>query len=410
MEYPYTGQFMNGSANQIMHKTGTNESVSTRLSFHRAPLDRLPRLKTRLGLRWQDSILNVIDRLPIDSHASRAYRQTLRHLVGPVLWSVKLEVNNDCNLDCRMCYAPKGKDVLPLENIERLLDDIANIGIRLEILGGEPLLRNDLEAIIRYAKEKARLSQVILYTNATLVDRERADTLKRAGLDATLVTFISCNEEEVHAMGGSWHRTVEGIRHLKAAGIEVYTFTAVHAANIHRVREIERFAREALGAHALFYQYIPQEKDDPLVPDSAAWAEVKRWVLYEKCPAHARFVRNFCTLSGSACSGGNFVYTVKVNGTVTPCPFISDIILGNIQQQSIWEIVQNRFRVKKFREFLSLPNECQECNYADVCNGGCKAGNNTLFGRYARKDVRCLGPWREPVQDTNVSDRLPCFF
>ena len=401
---------MNGSKDRTTHKPGTSEQASHRLRFHRTPFDLFPRLKTRLGLRWQGPILNVIDRLPVDSLTSRAYRQTLRRLVGPVLWSIKLEVNNDCNLSCKMCYAPKGNAVFPLEDIKRLLDDIARIGTRLEILGGEPLLREDLEEIIRYAKEKARLPQVILYTNATLADRERAARLRRAGLDAALVTFISCDEKEVHDMGGSWNRTAEGIRHLKDAGIEVYTFTTVHAANTHRVKEIARFAREALGTHALFYQYIPQEKDDPLVPDNDQWAEVKRWVLYEKCPAHARFVRNFCTLSGSACSGGNFVFTVKVDGTVTPCPFISDIVLGKIKEQSIWEIVQNRFRVREFREFLSLPNECQDCSYADVCNGGCKAGNDVLFGRYDHKDIRCLGPWHEPIQATNVSDRLPCFF
>lgn len=380
------------------------------LRFHRTPFDCLPRLKTRLGLRFREPLLKVIDTFPVNSFVSRTYRQTLRHLVGPVVWSVKLEVNNGCNLACKMCYVPKGNDVLPLEDIERLLDDIAGIGTRLEILGGEPLLREDLAEIIRYAKEKARLPQVILYTNATLADREWATALRHAGLDAALVTFISCNEKEVHAMGGSWNRTLEGIRNLKAAGIEVYTFTAVHAANIHRVKEIEQFVKENLGAHALFYQYIPQEKDDPLIPDNTQWAQVKHWVLYEKNPPHARFVRNFCTLSGSACSGGNFVYTAKVDGTVTPCPFISDIVLGSIKQESIWEIIRKRFTVEMFHEFQSLPAECGECSYSDICNGGCKAGNKALFGHYDRKDPRCLGPWLERSEDDKASDRLPCFF
>ena len=384
--------------------------AASHLHLRRTPLDRFPKTKTRLGLRSREAILKVLDKLPIDSLASRAYRRTLRRLVGPVLWSIKLEVNNTCNLACKMCYVPKGDDALSMKAIRRLLDDIAGVGTRLEILGGEPLLRDDLLEIVRYAKEEARLPQVVLYTNATLADRERAVELRRAGLDAALVTLISCDEAEVHAMGGSWNRTVEGIRNLKAAGVEVYTFTAVHAANIHRAREIARFAQEELGAHALFYQYIPQKKDDPLIPNNEQWAEVKRWVLYGKCPAHARFVRNFCILSGSACSGGNFVFTVKADGTVTPCPFVSDIALGRIQERSIWEIARNRFEVREFLQFLSLPEECLDCSYAELCNGGCKAGNSTLFGRYDRKDVRCLGPWCEPIRKENVSDRLPCFF
>jgi radical SAM protein with 4Fe4S-binding SPASM domain len=101
---------------------------------------------------------------------------------------------------------------------------------------------------------------------------------------------------------------------------------------------------------------------------------------------------------------------VKVDGTVTPCPFISDIPLGNIKERSIWEIIRARFSVPGFIEFQSLPAECRDCTYADICNGGCKAGNIALFGRYDRKDNRCLGPWKEQIQEEAVSDRLPCFF
>ncbi len=389
------------------------ETPRSLIRLRRAPLDRFPRLKTRLGLRLKDPILRTVDRFPVDSLRSRAFRQTLRHLVGGVLWSVKLEVNTACSLSCRMCYREKGSDLLPMAEIKRLLDDIAGVGTRLEILGGEPLLREDLAEIIRYAKQTANVPQVVLYTNGLGADHLRARELYNAGLDVALVTLISCDEKEHDAfvgVDGAWQETTAGIGHLKEAGIEVYTFTAVHNANIHQVREIYTFVKEALGAHAVFYQYIPQTKDDPLVPDKASWADVKRWVLCEMNPEHARFVRSFCTLAGTACSGGYFVFTVKVDGSVSPCPFIADIRLGNIRKQSIWQIMRDRFDVERFVEFQSLPAECWGCVYADICNGGCKAGNVALFGLYERKDPRCLGPWEEPPQADAVCDRLPCFF
>ena len=392
---------------------GMPEAPSSLIRLRRTPLDRFPRAKTRLALRLKDPILRIIDRLPIDSLRSRAFRQTLRHLVGGVLWSVKLEVNAACSLSCRMCYRDKGEDLLPMADIKRLLDDIAGAGTRLEILGGEPLLREDLAEIIRYAKQTASVPQVVLYTNGLGADKKRAGQLSAAGLDAALVTLISCDEKEHDAfvgVDGAWQQTLNGIEHLKETEIEVYTFTAIHSANIHRVKEIYGFVKETLGAHAVFYQYIPQEKDDPLVPDKQQWAQVKRWILCEMNPDHARFVGSFCTLAGTACSGGYFVFTVKVDGTVTPCPFISDIPLGNIKKRSIWQIVRGRFAVERFVEFQALPGECRSCSYADICNGGCKAGNAVLFGRYDRKDPRCLGPWRQPPQDDAVCDRLPCFF
>jgi len=392
---------------------GMPEAPRSLIRLRRAPLDRFPRLKTRLALRLKDPILRTIDRLPIDSLRSRAFRQTLRHLVGGVLWSVKLEVNTACSLSCRMCYREKGNDLLPMADIKRLLDDIADVGTRLEILGGEPLLREDLAEIIRYAKQAANVPQVVLYTNALGTDKKRAEQLSAAGLDAALVTLISCDEAEHDTfvgVDGAWQQTLDGIEHLKETGIEVYSFTAIHSANIHRVKEIHAFAKGTLGAHAVFYQYIPQTKDDPLVPDKQQWADVKRWILCEMNPEHARFVRSFCTLAGTACSGGYFVFTVKVDGTVTPCPFISDIPLGNIKEQSIWQIMSDRFNMERFVEFQALPVECAACTYADICNGGCKAGNTALFGRYDCKDPRCLGPWRQPLQEDAVSDRLPCFF
>ncbi len=389
------------------------EAPRSLIRLRRTSLDRFPRLKTRFGLCLKNPIFRAVDRLPIDSLRSRAFRQSLRHLVGGVLWSVKLEVNTACSLSCRMCYREKGNDLLPMADIKRLLDDIAGVGTRLEILGGEPLLRDDLAEIIRYAKQAANVPQVVLYTNGLGADHHRAKELYNAGLDAALVTLISCDESEHDAfvgVDGAWQETAAGIKALKEAGIEVYTFTAIHNANIHRVKEIYAFAKETLGAHAVFYQYIPQTKDDPLVPDKARWAEVKRWILCEMNPDHARFVRNFCTLAGTACSGGYFVLTVKVDGTVTPCPFIADIPLGNIKEQSIWQIMRDRFDVERFVEFQSLPPECTACTYVDICNGGCKAGNKALFGQYDRKDPRCLGPWRQPPQDDAVCDRLPCFF
>jgi len=382
-------------------------------SLHPALLDGFPRLKTRLGLSQQGEILGMIDRLPIASMRSRILRQALRRLVGPVLWSVKIEVNNACDLSCRMCYAKKGEDLLPMADIKRLLHDIARTGTRVEILGGEPLMRGDLAEIIRYAKEKAHVPQVVLYTNARYADSALSEELRQAGLDIAIVNFISSDEEEHDAFvgkKGAWAETLAGIKHLMRAGVTVYTFTAIHSVNIGRVRDVHAFVKGNLGAHALFYQYIPQRKDDPLIPDKTRWAEVKHWILCDANSKHARFVRNFCTLAGASCSGGDFVFTVKVDGTVTPCPFISDIPLGNIKEDSIWKITRARFASDPFVEFRSLPDECQSCTYAEVCNGGCKAGNMTLFGRYDHKDIRCLGPWRDRLTKDDLCDRLPSFF
>ena len=102
--------------------------------------------------------------------------------------------------------------------------------------------------------------------------------------------------------------------------------------------------------------------------------------------------------------------TIKVNGSVQPCPFISDIPLGNIYQDDIWTIYKKRFRLTELLEFKSIPDECQGCSYKSVCGGGCKAGNKNLFSRYNCKDHKCLGPYKKELKREDVIDCVPTFF
>ncbi len=376
-------------------------------------LDFSAKFKSRWVARRRDNFLDIFHTLARIPPADRLFAAAARRWVGGFLYSVKLEVNTACTLACKMCYVRKNNKILPLDSIYKFLDDIRSCHVRLEILGGEPLLRHDLEDIIFYAKDRARVPFVSMYTNGLSAGQKRAEKLKNAGLDAALVTIVS-HDREVHdaftGKRGSWAQTVENIGHLQKAGIKVYTFTAIHRKNVKHYRAIYDFVENRLGANPLFYQYIPQRRDDGLTIDNKVWHRIKHWVLLEKKREHADFVRQFYMLTGNACSGGNFVLTVKADGSVQPCPFLSDVPLGNIFKNDIWGIYKNRFRNTRLLEFKCLPGECRDCRYRSVCGGGCRAGNQELFGTYKRRDFRCLGPYDRPLEKDQIVDCVPCFF
>jgi radical SAM protein with 4Fe4S-binding SPASM domain len=363
--------------------------------------------------RVQYKILNFFGKLPDYTFFDRWFARIARKLIGGYLYSIKLEVNNFCTLNCKICYVPKGEMELPYEVITRLLNQIKSYKIRLEILGGEPLLRKDILEIVEYAKQEARIPFVSLYTNGLPATPQISNGLKDAGLDAAIVNLFS-HKKEVHdeltGHLGSWDKTLEGIQNLKQAGINVYTFTVIHRLNYQDYKKIYHFVKNELNVHALFYQYIPQEKDDPFMINPHTWNIIKHWLIYEKNKEHGEFVRKFFMLTGNICSGGNFVFTVKIDGSVQPCPFISDIPLGNIYKQDIWTILKNRFRQSLLTKFKCVPEECTNCSYKSVCGGGCKAGNNVLFGHYDRKDPRCLGPYSKPLKKDDIIDCVPTFF
>lgn len=315
--------------------------------------------------------------------------------------------------NCKICYVDKGNKEISLATIKGLVDQIRSFKIRLEILGGEPLLYKDIVHIISYAKKNGKIPFVSLYTNGILATPRMSQQLKEAGLSAVIVSLVS-HIKDVHdectGHDGSWSKTIEGIQSLAQSGLDVYTFTPINRQNYLEYKDIFYFVRDELNVKPLFYQYIPQIKNDPLMIEPEAWHQIKHWILMRENKEHMDFVRKFFMLTGSACSGGNFVLTIKVDGSVQPCPFISDISLGNIYQDDIWSIYKRRFNFPQLLEFKSNPDECRECSFKSVCGGGCKAGNRILFDSYNCKDYKCLGPYKKELRKEDVIDCVPSFF
>jgi molybdenum cofactor biosynthesis enzyme MoaA len=92
---------------------------------------------------------------------------------------------------------------LPLSQIDTVFKQIKNCGIRIELLGGEPLLRPDLEVIVKKAKHDAHSPFVSVYSNGMLATPNVCNSLKVAGLDAAIVTLISTNKQ-VHGTLFCW--------------------------------------------------------------------------------------------------------------------------------------------------------------------------------------------------------------
>lgn len=143
---------------------------------------------------WQKS-------LKVARLMSRAY---LRHrLSGSPLWA-HLYVTRHCNLSCDYCFFrdPKKKD-LDNAGLERILDRLWDQGVAfLAFHGGEPTLRKDFPALVRYAHDKGFF--LYLNTNGTRLSEGYIDRLGQAGVDLinlsvdSLLTFAPSQKDYVH--------------------------------------------------------------------------------------------------------------------------------------------------------------------------------------------------------------------
>ena len=91
-----------------------------------------------------------------------------RHTLLSAPEVVHFSVTSNCNLDCPFCYRLDNKD-MSTEQITGFIDELARMRVfQLAIGGGEPLLRDDLPAIIDYCYKKNIVPN--LTTNGTLLN------------------------------------------------------------------------------------------------------------------------------------------------------------------------------------------------------------------------------------------------
>lgn len=374
---------------------------------------KILKAKACIFVRAKDFFLNTLGRADPGSFLHDTIRNFTQAFIGPIPYVIKLDINSDCNINCRMCYADKKILEVPLERIKTFLDSARGLRLRLDLMGGEPLLHKDIIKIVEYAKNSAGFQEVIIYTNGTSVGKKLAFALSKAGLDKAMVNISSIDKKKHDSFTrkpGSFDKTLDGIRNFRSAGINTLAFVVLHNENISDYEKIRDFAKNKLKITPVFFQYIQQRKMDKLAVKKDEWALIKHKVIYEDSKDHGKFIEKVITFCGTECLGGYYSVSVKVNGDMTPCPFINDIVIGNVYKENFWEVFAERNKVKSFNEFVKLPESCQPCSYKKLCGGGCKAGNKVRLGSYSNKDQRCLGPWSEKVSKKTMHDRMPTYF
>lgn len=108
-----------------------------------------------------------------------------------------LSVTAACNQNCRFCCdaAVKKSGFHPtLEELLARVDILASQGASaLTLIGGEPLVRRDLEQVVAHAKQKGL--SVAVTTNGTLLTPDRLATLMSAGMSSLEISMHAVSTE-----------------------------------------------------------------------------------------------------------------------------------------------------------------------------------------------------------------------
>ena len=167
------------------------------------------------------------------------------HVPHVIAWNL----TRRCNLECAHCYIAAGpsetaRDELTLDECIRIADEMLAVNpAPLFILsGGEPLLRDDLEAFALHATRGG--ATVVVGTNGTLLTDARIVRLKDAGVRGVAVSVESLRasyHDRFRRGHGSLAATLEAVERLARHELDVVPRELTQQGDaVGRIRDAER--------------------------------------------------------------------------------------------------------------------------------------------------------------------------
>lgn len=141
---------------------------------------------------------------------------------------IRISVTDRCNLRCVYCMPEKGVDLLKhqemmsFEEIYNLVKSLVPSGIKkIRLTGGEPLVRNGIETLIKMLRSIPEIEDITLTTNGILLE-EMAEGLKAAGLTRVNVSLDSLEDSRFKQITrwGNLEKVLKGIDKAIKTGLK----------------------------------------------------------------------------------------------------------------------------------------------------------------------------------------------
>jgi pyrroloquinoline quinone biosynthesis protein E len=337
-------------------------------------------------------------------------------------YTLVAELTYRCPLRCVYCSNPvkleRQDRELDTATWRRVLREAEALGVvQLNLSGGEPLLRDDLEALV----EEAHACQLYtnLITSGTPLDEARLAGLVSRGLDAFQLSLQDPEPAAAERIAGRdlLAAKLEVAGWVRAAGLPLTLNVVLHRENIDRVDEIVALA-ERLGAERLELantQYLgwALTNREALLPSEAAVARARAAAERAQSRLRGRMevlfvLPDYQAGRPRACMDGwarRFI-VVAPDGTMLPCHqahTITTLRFENVAERSVAAIWNDSPAFNAFRGEGWMPEPCRSCDRRAVDFGGCRCQAFALAGDAALTDPACnLSPHHGTVAQARL--------
>lgn len=343
-----------------------------------------------------------------------------------VVWNI----TRACNLKCVHCYAhatdeSSSGELTTAEGLQ-LINDLSAFGVPVILFsGGEPLVRKDLPELAAFAVSKGM--RAVISTNGTLIDREKARTLKEIGLSYVGISLDGMQEvnDRFRGVKGAFAKAMHGIRCCQEAGIKVGLRFTINKRNINEIPGIFDLMEEMEIPRVCFYHLVYSGRGSSLVNEDLNHDETRKAVdliidrtaqlhvkgkpkevltvdnhadgpyiylrlLRENKKRAAEVLELLKMNEGN--NSGRGIGCVSWDGEVYADQFWRHYSFGNVRRKpfsSIWSEPDDPLLLKLKEKKNHVRGRCAGCRWLDVCGGNFRVRAEAVTGDVWAPDPAC---------------------
>ena len=303
----------------------------------------------------------------------RVYLKLKLKIPPPIF--VAWDITYKCNLNCFFCdrqtlYRDHVNKDLGLSKAEMVVDNLADADVMtLGITGGEPLLRNDLEELAKYAKDKGLI--VTLSTNGTLVTRSRAQRLVNSFQSISVsLDGLSDTHDIVRGKKGAYDKAIQGLKHLttnpRACAIGVNF--VLNKLNFQELRKVFDTVKN-IGVDYFFIQPVIGSSSW-VIPKDAINRSIKQILEmksnYRRHISQSYYFINHISdyITGTVpklCDASQLYLAINNEGKLFLCPGLprtKETYIGSLLQHSMTDLLKSK-KLKRIKD--AVVPKCHPC-------------------------------------------------
>lgn len=317
---------------------------------------------------------------------------------------ISLNITKKCNLKCKHCLTDAGNfdsNELTTAELFGLIDQMREAGsFFITIGGGEPLLRDDLFEVIKYAREN--FIAVSIVTSGLLIDEANAKKLDAFKLDTITVSLdgLEKNHDQIRGVG-NFRKTIDKIKILRknCKTAKLAARITINSLNINEYKELIGLAEDLSLDLMRFTPLLllgRAKENQGLLISQDEYIHFLRDIQDVKAkiklilPNQGDDRKWWVSPDDFGCHCGKEACWITQTGDVYPCIFFGDKFLaGNIKKEkfiNLWE------KSKSMVELRGNPL-CKKCLEYKKCRSGCRARALWEYGDINAVDPLC--PLRE---------------